>query len=159
MADREMETSAEGDQQAGDEKGESDEVTAEVGHRDSGGEEHGVYVAEEVGGLTGLGEDGHGLAGGLTALVRAADAAVGSGEDEDAAAGEIALEAGDELEAVLSGHVDVADDELGGEDAGTGEALIGGSGGTDIEAAFGEDEIECIGDEGFVIHYKNAAHA
>ena len=124
----------------------------------SGREEHGVDVAEEIGGLAGLGEDGHGLAAGDAALAGLGDAAKGPGQDKDAAAGQIALQAGDELEAVLAGHVEVADDEFGIEGKSAGQTLVGGAGGADVEAVFREDEIQCVGDEGFVIHYKNTAH-
>ena len=77
------------------------------------------------------------------------------GEHEEFALGHLMLNLFDELEAVLLGHGDVAEEELGGEGSGSGEAFGGGVDGLGFVAVGLEDESESIGDQAVIVDDQN----
>ena len=121
-----------------------------------GGAEHLAGGAEEVGGLAGFGDDADGLGEGFDAIVDAAERGVEAGEDEDGTGGVEVAELGHEGDAVAARHVDVGEQEVGGEVGGGEQSLVGSVDGGDLEALAGEDETEGLGYERFVVDYEDA---
>jgi len=115
-------------------------------------------AAEEFSRLAGLGEHGEFVADPGGVLTDAIEAGVGTGENEDGAGWLLTIHAGDEIEAVSLGHVDVAEEEIGRKAASTVHRFIGRVDGARDESMLLEDQTKCIGDEVFVIHYKNTTH-
>ncbi len=77
-------------------------------------------------------------------LTDAVEAGVGAGENEDAAGWLLTIHAGDEIETVSLGHVDIAEKEIGGKNAGTIHGFIGRVDGARDESMLLEDQTKCI---------------
>ena len=99
-----------------------------------------------------------GLRKGAGAFADTGERGIKAGKDEDGAGGELAGEVLHEVDAVAAGHVDVAEEEIGGEEGGGVEGLVGVVGGGDGKAVTLENEAEGAGYEGFVVDYEDARH-
>jgi len=132
---------------------------AESGGKRSGVGEGGGGFAQEVVGVNGFGEDSYGAGETFGGLADGAVIGVEAGEDEDAASGELAVYLVDEEEAVLAGHGDVAEQEVGLELAGLVQGVIGGVRGPCMKAALLEDHRESVGYYMFVVYYQDTLHS
>jgi hypothetical protein len=84
---------------------------------------------------------------------------VEAGEDEDAAVRELAVYLVDEKEAVLAGHGDVAEQEVGLELAGLVQGMICRVSSLRVEAALLEDHREGVGYYMFVVYDQDSLHS
>jgi hypothetical protein len=125
----------------------------------SGVGEDGGGFAEEIVGVDGFGEDAYGASEAVGGLADGLVVGVEAGEHEDAAGGELAVYLVDEEEAVLAGHGDVAEQEVGLEFAGLVQGVIGGVRGPCMKAALLEDHRECVGYYMFVVYYQDTLHS
>ena len=160
-AEGEMESREDNDDQSGHDEGESeeDEGATEVGHD---GElragEHGVGLAEEFGGLAGLGEDAHGTGQFAGLFAHVLQVGVEAGEDDDAAGWELAGDVVHQGEAVLARHGDIAEEQVRDKLTGALEGLIGGVCGLCVKAILREDEGQCVGDQTVIVNDQNSLH-
>lgn len=120
--------------------------------------EHLAGFAQEVSWLAGLGEDTDGASEAAGVLADMLEVRVVAGEDEDAAGGLVDGDVVYQLMAVLPGHGDVAEEELGSEIVGTLPSLFGGVGCQGFVAILREDQCQGVRDEMFVIDNENALH-
>ncbi len=157
-----MEAREHNDDQAGHDEGEAeeDEDAAQVGHGGGlGAGEHGVGLAEEFGGLAGLGEDAHGVGQSAGLFAHLLQVGVETGEDDDAAGWELAGDVVHQGEAVPAGHGDIAEEQVRDKLTGTLEGLVGGVCGLCVEAILREDEGQCIGDQTVIVNDQNSLHS
>jgi len=109
--------------------------------------------------MYGFGEDGDAARKPGGGFVDGRVVGVEAGEDEDAAVGEFAVYLVDEKEAVLAGHGDVAEQEVGLELAGLVQGMVCGVSSLRVEAALLEDHREGVGYYLFVVYYQNSLHS
>jgi hypothetical protein len=109
------------------------------------GLEKGLCLEEEEFGAAGLVEELEGAAGAGDVLLYLDGVAGVGGEHEELAVGHLMVEGLGELEAVLFGHGDVAEEESGSEGAGEGEAIGCGVDGFGLVTIGLEDKLEGVG--------------
>jgi hypothetical protein len=126
---------------------------------ESGVGEGGGGFAEELLGVDRFGEDTDAARQAKGGFVDGLVIGVEAGEDEDAAVGEFAVYLVDEEEAVLAGHGDVAEQEVGLELVGLIEGVIGGVSSSREETALPKDHRECVGYYMFVVYYQDTLHS
>lgn len=99
---------------------------------------------EEEFGAAGFAEELEGTAGAGDVLLHLDVVAGVGGEHEELEVGHLVMQGFGELEAVLLGHGDVAEEEAGGEGTGEGEAFGGGVDGFGVVAVGFENELEGV---------------
>ena len=105
-------------------------------------------------GVDGLGEHGE-IVGGAAGVVFEVDDVDVAGEEEDLAVGSRLFDGDGEIDAGHSGHEDVGDEVVGGDDLRDGERVFCVVGGGGCVVLFAEDCDESVCDEGFVVDYED----
>jgi hypothetical protein len=138
-------------------KTEEDEGAAKIGHLLCGGQKGGGF-AKKLGWLAGLGQDADRTAKLDGLFAHTFEVGVKAGKDEDAAAWQLPRHVVDQVEAVASGHGDVAEQEMGAKRSGADQGIVRGINRLCFKAALFEDERECVGYETVIINDQDSLH-
>ena len=116
-------------------------------------------LAEQVVGLAGLGEDAD---GNIETLRRVADdlqVGVETSEDQDAAVGKLATDFVEQRDAILAGHRDVAEQEVGLEFARALHGIVSGVDRPGLKPAFAQNQSQGIRDHPLIIDNQDTLHS
>jgi hypothetical protein len=140
------------------EKTKEDEGAAKIGHLLGGGQKGGGF-AKKLGWLAGLGEDADRTAELDGLLAHTFEVGVKAGKDEDAAARQLPRHVVDQVEAVASGHGDVAEQKMGSKRSSTDQGIVRGINSLRFKAALSEDERECVCYQTVIVNDQDPLHS